>query len=166
MATTGSVLLCDKGTVPVPLVAYGGASLKICGVSAAAITDIIPGSNVSPFRMCAITKAVCSPTPVGNWRNPIDNQCITGNTQSLLEGTTLPCTVGGTLSVMSASQASVLVGRNLLKLTPATIILSWVAHEESLQDPVFKGHMCNCFVVAAYAAAGIIIPKVKRSSPS
>lgn len=32
IAMTGSVLMCDKGAAPVPLVASGSASVKICNV--------------------------------------------------------------------------------------------------------------------------------------
>jgi hypothetical protein len=111
-AVTGSVMVCDKGTAMVPLVASGNASVEICGVVAAVITDVLPGANISPFGMCVITKAACSPVPVGTWINQFANDCIIGGAQSLLEGATLPCAVGGTISVMSAKQASVLVGEN------------------------------------------------------
>lgn len=114
IAMTGSVLMCDKGTAPVPLVASGSASVKICNVLAAVVTDILPGTNIFPFGTCAVTKLPCFPIPVGDWTNPFDNLCIIGNRQSLLEGATLPCLIGGTISVMSAAQAAVFAGRNLL----------------------------------------------------
>ncbi len=116
VAVTGAVMVCNKGTSIVPLVASGNASVKICDVFAAVVTDVTPDTNISPFGICAITKMVCSPAPVGNWLNPFANKCIIGNVQSLLEGATLPCAIGGTISVMSAAQATVLVGLNVIKL--------------------------------------------------
>lgn len=118
MAKTGSVMMCDKGTAPVPLVASGSATVKICDVFLAAVSDVKPGANISPFGTCIITQSVCSPTPVGFWKNPFDNACIVGGVQSLLENAELPCAIGGKISLMSAGQASVLVGKNLTKIEP------------------------------------------------
>ena len=116
MAKTGSVMMCDKGTAPVPLVASGGATVEICDVFLATVSDVKPGANISPFGTCIITQSLCSPTPVGFWKNPFDNACIIGGVQSLLENAELQCSIGGKISLMSAGQASVLVGRNLKKV--------------------------------------------------
>jgi hypothetical protein len=115
MAKTNSVMMCDKGTAPAPLVASGSATVKICDVFLAAVSDVEPGANISPFGTCIITRSVCSPAPVGFWTNPFDNACIVGGVQSLLEGAKLPCAIGGVISLMSAEQATVLVGENLTK---------------------------------------------------
>ncbi len=110
VAVTGAVLVCDKGTTPAPLKASGVGTVKICDVFAATIIDVAPVTNISPFGMCLVTKAVCSPAPVGLWQNPLGNKCIFGNTESLLEGATLPCAIGGTISVKRASQTPAHVG--------------------------------------------------------
>lgn len=115
-AKTGSVMMCDKGTAPVPLVASGKAAVSLCGALAAVVSDALTGSNISPFGACAILKSACVPLPNGKWVNPIVNSCIIGNEESLLEGATLPCTIGGIISVMSAAQATVLVGENRLAI--------------------------------------------------
>ena len=116
MAKTDSVMVCDKGTETASLVASGKASVKICGVFAAVLTDVEPGVNISPFGICTITQSLCSPVPVGFWKNPFDSGCIMGGVQGLLKNAKLHCDIGGTISLMSAEQASVLVGRNLARL--------------------------------------------------
>jgi len=170
MAKTGSVMVCDKGTVTVPIVASGSASVKICDAFLAGVNDVAPGANISPFGICTITKSLCSPAPVGNWVNPFESACIVGNVQGLLEGAKLPCAVGGTISLMSAAQATVLVGNNLSQFTPGQLIAAWAAAALSGLPPQANKALsdlfsidCNRFVVAAFAAAGIIIPKVKRT---
>jgi len=174
IAKTGSVMVCDKGTATVPLVASGSASVKICDVFLAAVSDIIPGANISPFGTCIITQTLCSPTPVGFWTNPFDNACIVGGVQSLLEGARLPCAIGGTIKLMSAAQASVLVGKNLAYMEEVLLglelaglltraqILAWALAGLKRQDPRFAGNTCNQFVAAAYAAAGIIFPEKRK----
>ncbi len=105
-------MVCDKGTALIPLVASGNAAVSVCGALAAVVSDVLPGQNISPFGVCSILTAACTPLPNGEWVNPIVNTCIIGNKESLLEGATLPCLIGGTISVMSAAQATVIVGRN------------------------------------------------------
>jgi hypothetical protein len=130
IAVTGAVMVCDKGTAMVPLVASGSGNVQICDQFAAVVTDVMPGANISPFGICVITNAVCSPTPVGKWVNPFANNCIMGREQTLLQGATLPCAIGGTISVMSAAQASVLVGENLVKILPESILKDILSGKE------------------------------------
>lgn len=144
IAVTGAVMVCDKGTTMSPLVASGSASVQICGAYAAMVTDTLPGANVSPFGMCVITKAACSPAPVGNWLNSFANSCIIGKVQSLLEGATLPCEFGGTISIMSAAQATVLIGHTLAEL-PASVrleilfsSLDFLEKDEHVQTQLLK----------------------------
>ena len=116
MAKTGSMMVCDKGTAAIPLVASGDAEVSICGALAAVVSDVLPGTNINPFGMCVKLQSACTPRPNGQWVNPIVNGCIIGKKESLLEGAELPCTIGGTISVMSAAQATVLVGQNMAKI--------------------------------------------------
>lgn len=167
MAKTGSVMMCDKGTAPIPLVASGSAKVEICDVFLAAVSDVKPGANISPFGICIITQSVCSPMPVGLWKNPFDSACIVGGVQGLLENAKLPCAIGGTISLMSAGQASVLVGQNVAELaTTGYRIAGWALDAWGSTLGYDFGPFeipCNQFVAAAFAAAGIPLPKLKRN---
>lgn len=134
-------MVCDKGTAAVPLTASGGASVTICGAFAAVVTDIAPGANISPFGICTLTQVLCTPTPVGQWLNPFAS-CLVGNAQSLLQGATLQCALGGTISIMTAAQASVLISANL-KRVPSVSPPSKVTYGPPCPDKQNQ-HEPNC----------------------
>lgn len=108
-------MVCDKGTESVLLLASGSANVQICGLMAAVISDAQPGANIASFGVCTKLKALCTPAPVGQWLNPFPS-CLIGNKQSLLQGAKLSCAAGGTIAVMEADQAAVLMEENLASL--------------------------------------------------
>ncbi|WP_437927880.1 polymorphic toxin type 44 domain-containing protein [Sorangium sp. So ce291] len=115
IAVSSAILMCNKGTALTPLGLSGSSNVRICDFEVATISDTMPGLIIAPFGKCTITNEMCSPIPVGQWKNPFDSRCIVGNKQALLQGATLKCENGGNISVMLAAQALALIFENLPK---------------------------------------------------
>ena len=81
-------------------------------------------------------------------------------TRVLLQGAKLACSIGGVISLASVARATVIVESNRSRFD--ALVLAWVERAKNIQDARFEGDKCNQFAVAAYRAAGLTIPDVKR----
>jgi RHS repeat-associated protein len=103
----GVFLTCDKGTLPTTLIVTNNANTLIYGQNLATDLDKMPGINVPPMGVCAITKVPCVMLP-GAW-SPVKSDVQLGAGHPLLEDSKLQCTLGGRVGIhfsLAAAQAA------------------------------------------------------------
>lgn len=114
LTTKGSTTQCNKGSesshlqpAVAPLAAAITASpliaLTINGLKTITVLDVIPGINIRPFGTCSITGTPCTFAPAGIWSPPQGHLSV-GGALLVINGSTLKCSIGGTVTAISASQ--------------------------------------------------------------
>ena len=92
-----SWLICDKGAAPIQINVTHDNNSKIYGERLVSEADMVPGENIMPFGVCAITRAACAYCPI-YWDKC--NQGVKVNGFKLVfEDANLLCQVGGKISV-------------------------------------------------------------------
>ena len=111
VAVNDGVVACNKGTEFTPLRTTSNSSTSVSGKQVGTIVDSAPFDNFGPFGNCIVTGAPCTPVTCSNWSNPFSGCTVEGQ-EALLEGATLPCSIGGNLQVVDPGQAVFMTGRN------------------------------------------------------
>ncbi len=111
----GAILTCTSGSAPAVLVATMARSfpLQIQGKMVATLFDHLPLANVTPFGVCAITSLPCVPVTLSPWQPNLDDVNLL-EMVVLGDGACLTCALGGKITVASAGQTKVELGRGLL----------------------------------------------------
>ncbi|MDR2089316.1 MAG: DUF4280 domain-containing protein [Clostridiales Family XIII bacterium] len=120
---SGATYMCVFGTAPGTLNVTSQVAVMVAGRPAATIMDVAPMSSISPCGMCTtvtnptvaaataaalgvLTPQPCIPVPVGTWlggKSPM----ISGK-PGLANDAKLLCSYGGSLSIVSPGQTSVI----------------------------------------------------------
>ncbi|HEX8658709.1 MAG TPA: DUF4280 domain-containing protein, partial [Hymenobacter sp.] len=104
----GVFLTCDKGTLPATLNVTCNAGTTINGQALATDKDMMPGLNIPPMGICALTKAPCVFVPTQPW-SPVQSNVQLGLGHPLLEDSKLLCAATGSIGIhfsMAAAQAA------------------------------------------------------------
>ena len=127
VVVTGAQLMCPFGAAPSVLTASSQTTCLGCSKPVATITDVAPGTNITPFGMCSsmanpqvaaataaamgvLTPQPCTPTPMGTWR-PSKPTVLVGGKPVLTGDSTLLCAMGmGNISITSPGQVKIVVG--------------------------------------------------------
>ena len=109
----GAILTCTCGSLPMPLQVTSQTAVSIDGQLAATIMDFAPTTNIKPFGICATLTAAamgtptpCVPATVAPWITGSTTGILISSFLALRNTDTLPCTVGGTISVTSPGQVT------------------------------------------------------------
>lgn len=105
---SGVFLVCDKGVLPTPLTVTSALTVDFLGANVATDLDKLPGANIKPFGVCAMTQAPCAyvPLPLA-WTGVQEDVLIQGG-HPLLEDSQLHCATGGCISVSLSLSAALL----------------------------------------------------------
>jgi len=104
----GVFLTCDKGTLPAILNVTFNAQTSINGQKLATDKDMMPGANIPPMGICAMTKIPCVFVPTSPW-SPVKSDVQLGMGHPLLEDSKLLCAATGSIGIhfsMAAAQAA------------------------------------------------------------
>ena len=105
---SGVFLVCDKGILPTPLTVTSALTVDFLGANVATDLDKVPGVNIKPFGVCALTHGPCTymPQPLA-WTGVQEDVVIQGGSP-LLEDSQLHCVTGGCISVSLSLSAAML----------------------------------------------------------
>ena len=95
---TGVFLLCDRGTLPTPLIASPKRQ-NHHGTMGATIRDNIPLVNIMPFGVCLVTRMPCLPV-MPQWQNYPKRPWFIEGAQPLLMKSYCRCGNGGTIRIL------------------------------------------------------------------
>ncbi len=98
---SGVFLLCDKGAGAGTLQATNNAGVSVNDEPLATDADLVPLVNVTPCGACSILQGPCAPQPV-RWQQVKVDTVVdeTHEWHPLLDCSTLPCAVGGTIRIL------------------------------------------------------------------
>ena len=102
--TNSAQLQCDKGTKPSELIVTSQSFMQIDGKAQATEADIKPNENIMPFGNCKLKMngmSPCVPAPT-KWQDV--SKFDINNQKELLDTSTCPCSVGGKISIVKATQ--------------------------------------------------------------
>lgn len=120
---SGASVMCTMGMSPGSVVATAQQKVIMSGRPAATIQDVAPLVNIAPCGMCTslanptvasataaalgvLTPMPCVPAPAGVW---LGGSAVTaGGLPCLTNASTLTCSYGGTLSIVSPGQGTVM----------------------------------------------------------
>ena len=111
------------GLSPGSLLATSQQSVLMGGAPVATVSDVAPITNVTPCGMCTslmnptvasataaalgvLTPMPCVPAPLGTWLG--GSPLMAGGIPCLTNQSTLTCSYGGTISIVSPQQGTVL----------------------------------------------------------
>ena len=99
----GAVCRCDKGTLPSPLQVLANQTVHLQGKALATTLDKL----FVPFGTCAIkNNTPCVPMLL-TWQDYFDKvSLVAPGCHPLLEKSTIPCAIGGKVSIVSTLQVS------------------------------------------------------------
>ena len=104
---------CDAGVSTVALTVTSQAIVNINGQLVATQADCAYPANLAGFGVCNIltdaaegTPTTCSPVFVGTWLECSTKVSLNGS-PALLEGSTLACAVGGSISIVDPNNTKV-----------------------------------------------------------
>ena len=124
VVTNGSVIQCSFGMAPTPLTILPVKRVMAGSQPVAAITDIVPFLNISPFGACtslmnptvaaataaafgALTPMPCTPLVAGPWA-PGSPTVMTGGVPAVTSTSQCMCSYGGVIKVSMPSQMTVM----------------------------------------------------------
>uniref|UniRef100_UPI0039A48953 DUF4280 domain-containing protein n=1 Tax=Ornithobacterium rhinotracheale TaxID=28251 RepID=UPI0039A48953 len=104
--TNGTQLKCNQGTTPSELKVTSQSFMQIEGKAQATEEDKQPNTNIKPFGQCRLKPSSggylpCMPV-LTQWQDTSPFE-IEGK-KELLDSSTCPCSVGGTISVIKSAQ--------------------------------------------------------------
>jgi hypothetical protein len=112
LVAAGAQLMCSFGTGPSPLAVIPAGHNVLAPPPLATIVDIVPGTNIVPFKMCtsptnpavvaARAPVPCTPAIPAPWKPP-SNVLISG-VPALDQKATCQCALGGVIAVVSPGQ--------------------------------------------------------------
>jgi hypothetical protein len=126
LVCNGAAMQCSFGMAPSSLVVLPDAQVLTSDMPAAAVTDMVPMTNVPPFGMCmspanpevasataaamgTLTPMPCVPVVAGPWVPGVDTVLV-GGAPAVDETCTCTCTWGGLISVVAPGQETVIAG--------------------------------------------------------
>jgi hypothetical protein len=109
LVVLGATLRCTNGSVPGVLNLPATRGINAGGRTVARVTDTVAGVNIPSFGTCTATIGACTPALPGPWV-PGSASVLGGNVPLLHQGCTCQCQRGGTLSILTPGQSTVIVG--------------------------------------------------------
>jgi hypothetical protein len=111
-----NLMICTGCPAPQVLTVTSTKTVNCADQLCATIADCIPMVNIKPFGPCAFTPAPpspsggpCVPAPVGKWQ-PGSAMTTHEDNPALRKSDTLPCALGGTISIAVPGQTKTFVG--------------------------------------------------------
>lgn len=119
----GASILCTMGTSPGSILATSQQKILMNGMPVATIRDVAPITSITPCGMCTslanptvasataaalgvLTPMPCVPAPIGVWTG--GSAVSAEGIPCLTNGSTLVCSYGGSISIVSPGQGTVL----------------------------------------------------------
>ena len=97
---TNVILICDKGTMPVPFIATPKTQ-NHHSITGGTIRDNIPLLNILPFGVCTVTRYPCIPVmPI--WQDYPKSPWYIEGFQPLLLSSCAKCMLGGTIRILTS----------------------------------------------------------------
>ena len=110
---TNIILLCDKGTMPTPLIATPKMQ-NHHGITGATIRDNLPLLNILPFGICTTTHYPCVPV-MPTWEDYPKSPYYIEGFQPLILSSYARCKLGGTIKIYTSYQEVLVETKDLSK---------------------------------------------------